>query len=322
MKSITIIVYLISFCFFLSCKQPWPSDSDIKAELENGLNVSDMRQILIKMNGEYAYNNILNCIVRTIKDEYPDYSDYQEAFEINPHAVAEKIIPCMITATGENTDILWKAYELNPEYAEMKESVSEKHFQIFKKSILDQFKSKYGNMTTMLKKSIRDRDNVNSEISDIFLKGILLVEKLIEKEEKQLEKMESLFDTKYYDYGVLTFVNNNKVTLKICLGYYYRGSRWSGWTSHGWWSIEPGERINIHIPSTNGYLNRYFYYYAYGENSEYSGKDGFVVSGKAFKIPNADKIKANDFSDFYYLSKFRKVDLGETAYSHYTYNLN
>lgn len=310
------------FYLFTSCKQPWPDD--IKAQLENGLVQSDVKKVLIELKGHSSYENMLSCIVTRLKNKYPDFRDFKKVLN-DDFALKEEqksIIPCMTNILGNNTDIIWFFFEYNPSFITIKDNLSPKQFEYFKRSVLSRFKAKYHTVENFLKTSIDAPSDVDQASQIIFSDCATEIKQQREEEERKLNKMASLFDETFYSYGTISCFNNSNVALSICLAYYYEGTKWKGWASHGWYNIEPGETININIPSSSGTLNRYFYYYAKGNNVEYAGSATFAVSGKAFKIANADKINVNDFSDFYLLKKFRKYDIGDYVGSNFTLTLN
>lgn len=311
-----IIAKVFIFCF-ISCQKPWPDNKTLRNELE--AISSSSKQTFIKLIGNYAYDNMFNCAIESIKISYKNYSEYEKALNENPNELSNLLIPCILNNTGENIDILWNSYEQNEEYKEIRNRVSEKHLNLFKKHVITGFYDSFGNMSNLLKQLLNDPVQVDLKIRQAIYDGGEYLNQLVEKENNQLLKFETLLKESSSNFGIVTFQNNNYKKITMCIGYYHQGNRWSGWATKGWWNLEPGEKINIHIPSNDGSLNRYIYYYSYFDGGEYSGNQSFIVSKKAFQIPNADKINADDFSDFYVLSKFKKNDLGDSLVNHYTF---
>lgn len=89
--------------------------------------------------------------------------------------------------------------------------------------------------------------------------------------------------------------------------YYGKEGDWTGWSTQGYWSIDPGETKQIVLPTGNNTI----YYHIVTTWGNFSGTFEFAVPGalsdhSAFTIKNADR--AYQISK-YVGGKFRKVSV-------------
>lgn len=116
--------------------------------------------------------------------------------------------------------------------------------------------------------------------------------------------------------------NKSGQTASVSFGYRHAER---GWTSEGWWVVEPGDCTTI---VTGELANRYYYVYATGdEGGTWSGtkrqKGGhFCVSSKKFTLYNEHYLEGDTLDCEKRGYKTRKFDEIDTEdYEDFTYNL-
>ncbi|MEM1387951.1 MAG: DUF1036 domain-containing protein [Pseudomonadota bacterium] len=103
--------------------------------------------------------------------------------------------------------------------------------------------------------------------------------------------------------GGIEVCNEGSVLQSVAFG--YEGP--DGWTSEGWWNVDPGECV---VPALDGVNRRYLYYTAIGEGIEMTGEGYyFCSSNKAFVVTGDSDCEARGYER----SLFKEVDTGGTS---------
>lgn len=98
-------------------------------------------------------------------------------------------------------------------------------------------------------------------------------------------------------YSTVEFVNASSDQVSVAVG--YRGA--SGWESHGWYNIKPGESYFYNLPS--GFTEDLIYWYAEDVfGNKYEGKDNYLcVKEEAFSFYGDDHNNCDRAPGFYEL---------------------
>ncbi len=117
----------------------------------------------------------------------------------------------------------------------------------------------------------------------------------------------------------LKFKNSETSPIYIAVAYYVATDDYTGFSSDGWFKVDPNSTITI-IPSIK-YST--YYYYAKDENgTEWTGagKYKFVVHSKeSFNFKNANMEYNADYLAHKVFKNFKKIDVGQAK--EYTLNL-
>lgn len=121
----------------------------------------------------------------------------------------------------------------------------------------------------------------------------------------------------------LYFRNNTNEPVYVSIAMYYTGGDYKYWGTKGWWTVEPGEKVNV---SSGIGFNDNIYYYASSTVSDkkYTGEYSFLVDPiDDFFIKNADKDYQKVQNPKYEWRKFRHVDMDQgLLQTIYTIDLN
>ena len=111
----------------------------------------------------------------------------------------------------------------------------------------------------------------------------------------------------YFGFSQMAFQNKTTVPLKVAFGYYTESAEYTGWTTKGWYTVNPGDKLQVMDKPLD---NEYYYYYASSADTaiEFRGSILLKVADGTFKIDHANEeisIK-RDKHRF-----FKQVDTGE-----------
>ncbi len=108
------------------------------------------------------------------------------------------------------------------------------------------------------------------------------------------------------------FKNSELSPIYIAIVYFESTPEYQGFTSAGWFKVEPNSTISI-IPEIK---YQTYFYYAKDENGlewSGSGKYKFVVNTKAsFKFKNAGMSYNESYFEHKVFKSFKKIDVGQT----------
>ena len=114
--------------------------------------------------------------------------------------------------------------------------------------------------------------------------------------------------------AALLFCNQTKSMIEAALGRRHE----NGWTSEGWWQIQPGQCSRVY---NKPLTQRFFFYYARALTLKakdgdgvmtWSGKYAFCIDNKAFKIDGDSGCEARGYRQ----QGFQDVDVGNQQKSY------
>ncbi len=110
-----------------------------------------------------------------------------------------------------------------------------------------------------------------------------------------------------FGFGQMAFQNKTTVPLKIAFGYYTETEAYTGWTTLGWYTVKPGEKIQVIDKPLD---NEYYYYYASSADTliEFKGSILLKVGNGTFKIDNANSDISFKKDNHRF---FKQIDTGE-----------
>ncbi len=108
----------------------------------------------------------------------------------------------------------------------------------------------------------------------------------------------------------LKFKNNEITPIFISIVYYDATDDYRGYTSEGWFKVEPNSIVTI-IPTIK--YDTYYYYAKDGNGAEWTGNGRYkfvIHSRESFKFKNADMAYNESYFDHKVFKNFKKIKCG------------